>query len=113
MQRGSRYGNLKGMGKRKTVAGFSGEDSIRREGIFQVSCDIFVPAVLENQIDECTALQLRCRVEVNLYLRMFMRNGFEDYLRLAQEYGVSWWEAVFLLMVSRVVKTTRVQETYP
>lgn len=86
-----RYGQ-----KEKIVAGFSGGDSIRRADIFQVSCDIFVPAVLENQIDERTALQLRCRVEVSLYLRMFMRNGFEDCLHLAQEYGVSWWEAVFL-----------------
>jgi len=65
--------NLKGLDIRRlkeherqkgTVAGFEGGEQIRREEIFKVPCDIFIPAALENQLNEYTASQLQCRVVV-------------------------------------------------
>ncbi|MGQ9622497.1 MAG: Glu/Leu/Phe/Val family dehydrogenase [Candidatus Caldatribacteriaceae bacterium] len=50
--------------KEGTVAHFEGGENIQREEIFEVPCDIFIPAALENQIDEHTAPRLRCQVVV-------------------------------------------------
>jgi glutamate dehydrogenase (NAD(P)+) len=50
--------------KEGTVAGFVNGENIRGEEIFQVPCDVFIPAALEDQINERTASQLQCKVVV-------------------------------------------------
>lgn len=150
-----------------TVAGFPGGEQIERERIFRIPCDIFIPAALENQIDEYTASQLQCQIvvegangpttdagdkvlrergilvvpdilanaggvvvsyfewvqglqsffwsekEVNMRLKMVMRSGFKDCLRMAQEHDMSLREAAFAVAVSRVAEATKVRGIYP
>ncbi len=50
--------------KEKTVAHFSQGETIPREAIFDIPSDIFIPAALENQIDEETAQRLHCKLVV-------------------------------------------------
>lgn len=48
----------------KCIAGYPSGKPISREEFFQVKCDIFVPAALENQIGEAEARAMDCRVVV-------------------------------------------------
>ncbi|HZO07400.1 MAG TPA: Glu/Leu/Phe/Val dehydrogenase [Solirubrobacterales bacterium] len=45
-----------------TVAGFPGAETIAREELLELSCDVLVPAALEHQITEANAGRLRCRM---------------------------------------------------
>ncbi len=44
------------------IAGFAGGDSITNEEMFQLECDVLVPAALEAQITGKNAGKLRCRI---------------------------------------------------
>jgi glutamate dehydrogenase (NAD(P)+) len=46
----------------QTIAGYPQAENVQRDAIFEVSCDIFIPAALENQIDENTAPKIRAKI---------------------------------------------------
>jgi glutamate dehydrogenase (NAD(P)+) len=48
--------------KQRTVAGFSGAETISNEELLVLPCDILVPAALERQITGQNAAQIQCRI---------------------------------------------------
>jgi len=45
-----------------SVEGFAGAETIARDELLELACDVFVPAALEHQITEANAGRLRCRL---------------------------------------------------
>jgi len=45
-----------------SVVGFSGAESITNDELFEIPCDVFIPAAIESQITPSRALKMKCKI---------------------------------------------------